>query len=52
MDYEYSSDLSELGALSIYAPTIVFGYGEYDPAYDGTPFAQDTAWEDFIIPLN
>jgi len=51
MTYWYSDDL-EIGPMSIYSPTEFMGWGGYDEAYDETPFAQDTAWEDFIIPLS
>ncbi len=46
----YSDDL-EIGPMSIYAPSSLWGFGGYDPAYDETPLAQDTGWEDFIQPL-
>jgi hypothetical protein len=47
----YSSDLPKVNGLSIYAPRAIGGWGGYDADYDQTPFAVDTAWEDFIIPL-
>jgi hypothetical protein len=47
----YSENLPDVNGLSIYAPRELWGYGGYDEAYDETPFAIDTEWEDFIIPL-
>jgi hypothetical protein len=47
----YSSNLAKVNGLSIYAPRELWGYGGYDSDYDQTPFAVDTTWEDFIIPL-
>jgi len=51
LTYWYSDDL-EIGPMSIYAPTEFMGWGGYDEAYGETLFAQDTDWEDFIIPLS
>jgi len=52
--YWYSDDLSDLGALSVYGPIPeMFGgwIGGYDEAYDYTPFAQETDWDDLARRL-
>ncbi|MCP4677670.1 MAG: hypothetical protein GY854_19565 [Deltaproteobacteria bacterium] len=50
--YWYTSSLTKLKGLTIYAPGpgLLQG-GPYMKAYDNTPFAKDTSWDEFVLSL-